>query len=177
MLGFGPDDRRATQLAVTAGSLRPASCNQLRQKIGIVYGNPETTTGGNALKFYCSVRLDIRRKKAIKRGEEVIGSECKVKVVKNKLAPPFREADFEILYGTGVNKLGELVDTAEKLGLVEKSGTWYSYGKEKLGQGRDKVLAHLDEHPVLQQQLREALIKQARSTASGGATVTNGVVA
>ena len=137
--------------------------NQLRQKIGVVYGNPETTTGGNALKFYCSVRLDIRRKKAIKRGDEVIGSECKVKVVKNKLAPPFREADFEILYGHGVNKLGELVDTAEKLGLVEKSGTWYSYGGTKIGQGRDKMLAHLDEHPAMQAQLRDALVKQARA--------------
>jgi recombination protein RecA len=139
--------------------------NQLRQKIGVVYGNPETTTGGNALKFYASVRLDIRRKKPIKRGDETIGSECKVKVVKNKLAPPFREADFEILYGVGVNKLGELVDTAEKLGLVEKSGTWYAYDGAKLGQGRDKVLAHLDEHPALQQQLRDALIKQARIAA------------
>ena len=136
--------------------------NQLRQKIGVVYGNPETTTGGNALKFYCSVRLDIRRKKAIKRGEESIGSEVKVKVVKNKLAPPFREAEFEIMFGTGINKLGELVDTAEKLGLMEKSGTWYSYGGEKIGQGRDKVLAHLDEHPALQTQLRAALIKQAK---------------
>jgi recombination protein RecA len=134
--------------------------NQLRQKIGVVYGNPETTTGGNALKFYCSIRLDIRRKKPIKRGEETIGSECKVKVVKNKLAPPFREADFEILYGVGVNKLGELVDTAEKLGVMEKSGTWYSYEGTKIGQGRDKVLAHLDEHPAIQQQLRDALIKQ-----------------
>jgi recombination protein RecA len=137
--------------------------NQLRQKIGVVYGNPETTTGGNALKFYCSVRLDIRRKKAIKRGEETIGSECKVKVVKNKLAPPFREADFEILYGTGINKLGELVDTSEKLGLIEKSGTWYSHDGNKLGQGRDKAMAHLDEHPALQQQLRDALVKQARA--------------
>jgi recombination protein RecA len=141
--------------------------NQLRQKIGVVYGNPETTTGGNALKFYCSVRLDIRRKKAVKRGEETIGSEVKVKVVKNKLAPPFREAEFEILYGSGVNKLGELVDTAEKLGLMEKSGTWYSYSGEKIGQGRDKVLAHLDEHPVLQQQLRAALVAQARRAAAG----------
>src|SRR6187200_1840734 len=139
--------------------------NQLRQKIGVVYGNPETTTGGNALKFYCSVRLDIRRKKPIKRGDEMIGSEVKVKVVKNKLAPPFREADFEILYGTGINKLGELVDTSEKLGIVEKSGTWYSYEGVKLGQGRDKVLAHLDEHPALQQQLKTALMKQARANA------------
>jgi len=140
--------------------------NQLRQKIGVVYGNPETTTGGNALKFYCSVRLDIRRKKAIKRGDETIGSECKVKVVKNKLAPPFKEADFEILYGTGVNKLGELIDTAEKLGVMEKSGTWYSYDGAKLGQGRDKVLAHLDEHPAMQQQLRDQLIRQARLAAT-----------
>jgi recombination protein RecA len=144
--------------------------NQLRQKIGIVYGNPETTTGGNALKFYCSVRLDIRKKKVIKRGEEAIGSEVKVKVVKNKLAPPFREAEFEILYGTGVNKLGELVDTAEKLGIVEKSGTWYSYDGAKLGQGKEKVCAHLDEHPLLAQQLRAVLVKQAKlATAGGGA--------
>src|SRR6478735_4780326 len=141
--------------------------NQLRQKIGVVYGNPETTTGGNALKFYCSVRLDIRRKKAIKRGEETIGSEVKVKVVKNKMAPPFREAEFEILYGTGVNRLGELVDTAEKLGLVEKSGTWYSYEGAKIGQGKEKAMAHFDEHPALQQQLRTALIAQARRAASG----------
>jgi recombination protein RecA len=147
--------------------------NQLRQKIGVVYGNPETTTGGNALKFYCSVRLDIRRKKAIKRGEETIGSECKVKVVKNKLAPPFREADFEILYGTGVNKLGELVDTAEKLGLLEKSGTWYSHEGNKLGQGRDKAMAHLDEHPALQQQLRDALVKQARASVAPAAAVVS----
>jgi len=149
----------------SARAFRTAGCNQLRMKIGVVYGNPETTTGGNALKFYCSVRLDIRRKKAIKRGEETIGSEVKVKVVKNKCAPPFREADFEILYGMGVNKLGELIDTAEKLGLMEKSGTWYSYEGTKLGQGRDKVLAHLDEHPNLQLQLREALVRQARATA------------
>ena len=150
--------------------------NQLRQKIGVVYGNPETTTGGNALKFYCSIRLDIRRKKAIKRGDETIGSECKVKVVKNKLAPPFREADFEILYGLGVNKLGELVDTAEKLGLVEKSGTWYSYDGAKIGQGRDKMLAHLDEHPAIQQQLRDALVKQARLAATIAPATHHGVV-
>ena len=118
------------------------------------------------------MRLDIRRKKAIKRGEESIGSEVKVKVVKNKLAPPFREAEFEILFGTGVNKLGELVDTAEKLGLMEKSGTWYSYDGNKIGQGRDKVLAHLDEHPSLQNQLRAALVEQAKRVATQG---SNGV--
>jgi len=141
--------------------------NQLRQKIGVVYGNPETTTGGNALKFYCSVRLDIRRKQALKRGDETIGSQCKVKVVKNKMAPPFREADFEILYGTGINKLGELVDTGEKLGLIDKSGTWYSYEGAKLGQGRDKAITHFDEHPALAQQLRAALIVQAKRVSAG----------
>jgi recombination protein RecA len=150
--------------------------NQLRQKIGIVYGNPEVTPGGNALKFYCSVRLDIRRKKALKRGEETIGSECKVKVVKNKMAPPFREADFEILYGLGVNKLAELVDTAEKFGVVEKAGTWYSYDGTKMGQGREKAMAHLDEHPIMQQQLKDALIKQARlATSSPTGPGSNGV--
>jgi recombination protein RecA len=152
--------------------------NQLRQKIGVVYGNPETTPGGNALKFYCSVRLDIRRKKAIKRGEETIGSEVKVKVVKNKLAPPFREAEFEILYGTGINKLGELVDVGEKLGLMEKSGTWYSYAGEKLGQGRDKVLAHLDERPQLQEELQRAVVMESKRVAmlvAKGMQVAGGV--
>src|SRR5262245_60531405 len=151
--------------------------NQLRMKIGVVYGNPETTTGGNALKFYCSVRLDIRKKKAIKQGDIMVGSEVKVKVVKNKLAPPFREAEFEILYGVGVNKLGELVDTAEKLGVVEKSGTWYSVDGTKIGQGRDKAIAHLDEHPALQQQLRDALIKQAKRAAIGVPGGANGAAA
>src|SRR5246500_643247 len=106
--------------------------NQLREKIGVMFGNPETTTGGNALKFYSSVRLDIRKVSTIKEGVDIVGNECKVKVVKNKLAPPFREADFEILYGIGINKLGELVDTAEKLGVMEKAGTWYSYEGAKL---------------------------------------------
>jgi recombination protein RecA len=164
---------------LTAAVSRTKTCivfiNQLRLKIGLVFGNPETTPGGQALKFYCSVRLDIRRKKAIKRGEEAIGSEVKVKVVKNKLAAPFREAEFEILYGTGVNRPGELIDTAEKLGVLEKSGTWYSKDGTKLAQGREKMLAHLDEHPALALQLREALIKQARATAAGHAAGGNGV--
>ena len=161
------------------GSISRSRCmiifiNQIRMKIGVMYGSPETTTGGNALKFYASVRLDIRKIGVVKNGETVVGTKTRVKVVKNKMAPPFREAEFEILYGTGVNKLGELVDTAEKLGLMEKSGTWYSYGGEKLGQGREKVLAHLDEHPALQQQLRAALVAQARRAASGQPG-TNGV--
>jgi recombination protein RecA len=139
-----------------------------------VFGNPETTPGGQALKFYASVRLDIRRKKAIKRGEESIGSEVRVKVVKNKMAAPFREAEFEILFGTGVNKPGELIDTAEKLGIVEKSGAWYSVDGAKIAQGRDKMLAHLDEHPAMAAQLRAALIKQAKA-ASSGQPGSNGV--
>jgi recombination protein RecA len=141
--------------------------NQLRQKIGLVFGNPETTTGGNALKFYCSVRLDIRRRKTIKSGEEIIGSNCRVKVVKNKLAPPFREAHFEILYGTGVNKVGELVDTSTQLGLVTRNGSWYSYEGAKLGQGRDKAMAHLVEHPKIADELRELLVRRARESRTG----------
>ncbi len=140
--------------------------NQLRQKIGLVFGNPETTTGGNALKFYCSVRLDIRKKKPIKRGDEVIGSNTRVKVVKNKLAPPFREANFEILYGTGINQLGEIVDTSEQLGLLEKHGAWYSYDGTKLGQGRDKVMAHLSENPDTASRLRALLLDRAGALAA-----------
>jgi recombination protein RecA len=137
--------------------------NQLRQKIGIVYGNPETTTGGNALKFYASVRLDIRKTGVIKNGDESIGTKTRVKVVKNKLAPPFREAEFEILYGIGVNKLGELVDLGEKTGLLEKSGAWYAYKGDKLGQGRDKTIAHMAEHPAIAQEIRASLIENAKA--------------
>jgi len=143
--------------------------NQLRQKIGLVFGNPETTTGGNALKFYCSVRLDIRRKKPIKRGDELIGSNVRVKVVKNKLAPPFREAEFEILYGTGINKLAELVDTAEKQGIVEKNGAWYSWDGERLGQGRDRTIAALSETPELIARLQALLLERARNNTPAGA--------
>jgi recombination protein RecA len=137
--------------------------NQLRQKIGIVYGNPETTTGGQALKFYCSVRLDIRKKKVIKRGDEAIGSEVKVKVVKNKLAPPFREAEFEILYGIGVNKLAEVVDLGEKAGLFERAGGHYSYKGERLAHGRDKVIAHLADNPGIAQEVRLLLVEGAKA--------------
>jgi recombination protein RecA len=138
--------------------------NQLRQKIGVVYGNPETTTGGNALKFYCSVRLDIRKGKPIKEGDQAIGAQTRVKVVKNKLAPPFREAHFEIMYGSGVNKLAELVDTSEQLGVMQKSGTWYSHEGVKLAQGRDKVMTHLVENPELARRLRELTLARARDS-------------
>jgi len=123
--------------------------NQIRMKIGVMFGNPETTTGGNALKFYASVRLDIRRLGAIKNGEEVVGNETRVKVVKNKVAPPFRNAEFEILYGEGVSREGELVDLGVQYGLVQKSGSWYSYGGERIGQGKDNVRQFLKERPDL----------------------------
>ena len=135
--------------------------NQLRQKIGLVFGNPETTTGGNALKFYCSVRLDIRKRKPIKRGDEVIGNITRVKVVKNKVAPPFREAHFELLYGIGINRLGEIIDSSREFGLVEKNGSWYSYEGAKIGQGRDKAMAHLHENPETAQKLRALLLERA----------------
>jgi recombination protein RecA len=123
--------------------------NQIRMKIGVMFGSPETTTGGNALKFYASVRLDIRRIGAIKNGDEVIGSETKVKVVKNKVAPPFREAIFEILYGEGISRYGELVDLAVTHNLFEKSGSWYSYKSQKIGQGKANVQAFLKENPSI----------------------------
>ena len=123
--------------------------NQIRMKIGVMFGSPETTTGGNALKFYCSVRLDIRRIGAIKRGDEVIGNETKVKVVKNKVAPPFKLAYFDILYGEGISREGEIIDLGVANGVVEKSGAWYSYGKQRIGQGKDKVRTFLKENPEL----------------------------
>jgi recombination protein RecA len=137
--------------------------NQLRQKIGVVYGNPETTTGGNALKFYASVRLDIRKIGVVKNGEEVVGSKTRVKVVKNKVAPPFREAEFEILYGIGVNKLGEIADLGEKAGLIERNGAHYSYKGERLAQGREKVIGYLAEHPAVAQEIRVTLVEGAKA--------------
>ncbi len=137
--------------------------NQLRMKIGVVYGNPETTTGGNALKFYASVRLDIRKIGVVKNGEESVGTKARVKVVKNKVAPPFREAEFEILYGVGVNKLGEIVDLGEKSGLLEKSGAWFSYQGKNLAQGRDKMVSYLAENPALAQELRLSLVEAAKA--------------
>ena len=138
--------------------------NQIRMKIGVMFGNPETTTGGNALKFYASVRLDIRRTGAIKKGDEVIGSETRVKVVKNKVAPPFKQANFEILYGEGISRQGEIIELGVKEGLIQKSGAWYSYNGDRIGQGRENVRNFLRENPEIarhvETQIRAALIPE-----------------
>jgi recombination protein RecA len=127
--------------------------NQLREKIGVMFGNPETTTGGNALKFYASVRLDIRRTGQIKDGDEVIGNRVKVKVVKNKVAPPFRIAEFDVMYGKGISKSGEIVDIGVDFEIVKKAGSWFSYGDTKLGQGRDAVKQLIEDNPELAEEL------------------------
>ncbi len=141
--------------------------NQIRMKIGVMFGNPETTTGGNALKFYSSVRMDIRRIGAIKNRDEVIGNETKVKVVKNKLAPPFKEARFEILYGEGISRLGEIIDLGVEHGLIQKAGAWYSYNGDKIGQGKENTRQWLKEHPEvaeeIERQLRAKLLPNSAS--------------
>jgi recombination protein RecA len=138
--------------------------NQIRMKIGVMFGSPETTTGGNALKFYASVRLDIRRIGSLKKGDEVIGNETKVKVVKNKMAPPFRQVTFDILYGEGISRLGEIIDLGVQTSLVEKSGAWYSYGGNRIGQGKDNVRGYLRDNPTLaaeiERRIREQLLPQ-----------------
>jgi recombination protein RecA len=131
--------------------------NQIRMKIGVMFGSPETTTGGNALKFYASVRLDIRRIGAIKDRDEVVGNQTRVKVVKNKVAPPFKMVEFDIMYGEGISKVGELVDLGVVAGVVEKSGSWYSYSGERIGQGRDNAKTFLREHPDMANAIEAAI--------------------
>ncbi len=145
------------------GTINKTKCtaifiNQLREKIGVMFGNPETTTGGNALKFYASVRLDIRRSTQIKNGDEVVGNHSKVKVVKNKVAPPFRQAEFDIMYGEGISKVGEILDMGVEKGIVNKSGSWYSYNDSKLGQGRDAVKEVLKDNPELAEEIEAKIV-------------------
>ena len=154
------------------GNIKQTNClcifiNQIRMKIGVMFGNPETTTGGNALKFYSSVRLDIRRTGAIKNGDEIVGNETRVKVVKNKVSPPFKQAEFQILYGEGINQFGELIDLGVKQNFVEKAGAWYSYNGAKIGQGKSNACKYLQENPAAAQELeakiREALLPKEES--------------
>lgn len=150
--------------------------NQIRMKIGVMFGNPETTTGGNALKFYASVRLDIRRTGAIKKGDEILGNETRVKVVKNKVAPPFRQVDFEILYGEGISREGELIEMGSNLDIVEKSGAWYSYKGNRIGQGKDNVRQFLKDNPDIAQEIETALReKLMAANASGNSAATRKV--
>jgi len=151
------------------GNAKRSNCmvifiNQIRMKIGVMFGSPETTTGGNALKFYASVRLDIRRIGQVKEGDEIIGSETKVKVVKNKMAPPFKEALFQILYGKGVNHLGELIDLAVQQEIIQKAGAWYSYQSNKIGQGKNNVIRHLEENPELAVEVERLIREQLLTT-------------
>ena len=148
------------------GSISKSRCmvifiNQIRMKIGVMFGNPETTSGGNALKFYASVRLDIRRTGAIKEREEVVGNQTRVKVVKNKVAPPFKQVEFDIMYGEGISKTGELVDLGVKAGIVEKSGSWFSFDSERIGQGRENAKTYLKEHPEMAEKIERAIRQNA----------------
>ncbi len=138
--------------------------NQIREKVGVVYGSPETTTGGRALKFYASIRLEVRKQENIKQGTDIIGSRTRVKVVKNKVAPPFKQADFDIMYGSGISREGSILDVAAEMGVISKSGAWYSYGDERLGQGRENVKEYLKEHPEITREV-ELKIRQALNIA------------
>jgi len=145
--------------------------NQIRMKIGVMFGSPETTTGGNALKFYASMRLDIRRIGSIKKGDDVIGNETRVKVVKNKVSPPFREAIFDIMYGSGISREGEIIDMGVEAEIVEKSGAWYSYNGDRIGQGKDNVREFLKENPEIAKEI-EAKIRQKLGVKSGGTLIS-----
>ena len=141
--------------------------NQLREKIGIMFGNPETTTGGRALKFYASMRLDVRRIETIKKGEDMLGNRTRVKIVKNKVAPPFRKAEFDIMYGTGISLSGDILDMASDIGIIDKSGSWYSYKNERIGQGRENVKDFLENNPAVLEEIRGRLMDHLRASSPG----------
>ncbi|MGK2906600.1 MAG: recombinase RecA [Desulfuromonadales bacterium] len=159
------------------GTISKSNCcvifiNQIRMKIGVMFGNPETTTGGNALKFYASVRMDIRRIASLKQGQDVIGNRTRVKVVKNKVAPPFKEAEFDIMYGTGISRVGDLVDLGAECNIIEKSGSWFAYGTERIGQGRENAKQYLTEHPETAAEIEAKVLehyglKPARTASQG----------
>jgi recombination protein RecA len=154
------------------GSISRSKCmvifiNQVRMKIGVMYGNPETTTGGNALKFYASVRLDIRRTGQIKDRDDIVGNATRVKVVKNKVAPPFKQVEFDIMYGEGISKIGEILDLGVKAGIVEKSGAWFSYDSVRIGQGRENAKTYLKEHPEMAERLEKAIRGKTEQVAEG----------
>ena len=168
-----------------AGTINKTNCvvifiNQLRMKIGVMYGNPETTTGGNALKFYASVRLDVRKVEALKEGGNVVGNKTRVKVVKNKVAPPFREAYFDIYYGQGINKWSELVDMAVEMDIIQKSGSWFSMGEERIGQGKDSVKAFLQANPEIaedvENRVRQNLMQRSVASRAPAKAADRGVV-
>ncbi|MDT4812736.1 Protein RecA [compost metagenome] len=169
-------------LRKVTGNIKNANClvifiNQIRMKIGVMFGSPETTTGGNALKFYASVRLDIRRIGSVKDGEEVVGSETRVKVVKNKVSPPFRQAEFQILYGKGIYRSGEVIDLGVQHGLLEKSGAWYSYQGNKIGQGKANAAKYLEDNPevgaTIERQIREKLLNNGAAAATTAAATAD----
>ena len=169
-------DLMSQALRKLTGSINRSQCliifiNQIRMKIGVMFGSPETTSGGNALKFYASVRLDIRRIGAIKDRDEIVGNQTRVKVVKNKMAPPFKTVEFDIMYGQGISKMGELVDLGVKAGLVEKSGSWFSYGDQRIGQGRENAKNFLSENTDLSDQLEREIM--AESGVLGEAALTD----
>jgi recombination protein RecA len=154
------------------GSISKTNCmvifiNQIRQKIGIMFGNPETTTGGNALKFYASVRLDIRRVSSLKDRDQIVGNQTRVKVVKNKMAPPFKVVDFDIMYGEGISKAGELIDLGVKANVIEKAGSWYSHGSTRIGQGREAARQYLKDNPDAAQQIANAIRENSGLVADG----------
>jgi recombination protein RecA len=153
--------------AVNKSSTCVVFINQLREKIGIMFGNPETTTGGRALKFYASMRLDVRKIETIKRGDEMLGNRTRVKIVKNKVAPPFKKAEFDIMYGTGISLAGDILDTAAECGIVDKAGSWYSYNGERIGQGRENVKDYFAAHPEIMEEVKNKILESQVKLASG----------